>query len=180
MDTHPLALEVCRAEGLDARAGTLPDELPFEPGSADVVVLSDVLEHVEPDHASAAAAAKLLRAGGILVCTVPAHPWMWTPRDDLHHHVRRYRKREYERVFENAGCERVLVSWYNTTLFPAMIAARSIAKWSRSTPSPDVRGLPAPLNATLDAVFSAERAWLTRGPLPFGASLISVYRRRPN
>lgn len=177
MDTHEAAIEACARDGLDVRFGTLPDAVPFEPGSADVVVLSDVLEHVEEDHASAGAAAALLRPGGLLVCTVPAHPWMWTARDELHHHKRRYTRPAYERVFEHAGLEPVLVSWYNTTLFPLMGAFR-LAK--RVLPAgragPDVTPLPGPVNALLRTLFAIESSRLVRGPLPFGASLISVHR----
>lgn len=178
MDTHEAAIQMCARDGLDVRFGTLPDAVPFEPASADVVVLSDVLEHVEQDHASAKAAAALLRPGGLMVCTVPAHPWMWTARDALHHHKRRYTRAAYGLLFEDAGLEPVLLSWYNTALFPLMAAVR-LAK--RALPAgrakPDVTPLPSLINAPLRELFAAEARWLTRAPLPFGASLISMHRR---
>ena len=178
MDTHPAALAACAADGLDVREGRLPGELPFDAQSGDVVVLSDVLEHIGEDEASAVAAAGLLRPGGILVCTVPAHPWMWTDRDVRHHHHRRYTRDRFVRTFEVAGLDTVLMSWYNSALFPVMAAGRLARRVLPSrVDGAEVRRLPGVLNAALREVFACEARWLVRGALPFGASLVSVHRK---
>lgn len=60
----------CRFVVGDARA------LPLEDASADVVVLSDVLEHVRPPDAAIAEAARVLRPGGRLyVNTIHRSAW---------------------------------------------------------------------------------------------------------
>jgi SAM-dependent methyltransferase len=176
-DTHSASLEACRRLGLEVSAGTLPDDLPFTDRAFDVIVLSDVLEHVEEDAASVEAVSALLAPRGILVCTVPAHPWMWTRRDDLHHHKRRYRRREFRRLFELETLDEELLGYYNSALFPVMIASRALSRVRRTDGIPDVRPLPRPLNALLRSVFGAEKHLLGRVPLPPGGSLVSVHRR---
>src|SRR5512140_2711482 len=56
LDTEPSAVESARRRsGCEVRLGHLPDGVPFEAGSFDVVTLLDVLEHIDDDAASLAA-----------------------------------------------------------------------------------------------------------------------------
>src|SRR5271157_2040680 len=66
----------------------------FPAGSFDVIILSDVLEHVPDDSGLIGACARLLRKGGVLLVSVPAHAWLWGPHDLACGHVRRYSARE--------------------------------------------------------------------------------------
>ena len=96
VECSPQALEYARQTlGDRVRCGRLPDEIDLPPASFDVVLLTDVLEHIEDDAASARTALRLLRPGGIVVATVPAYQWLYSPRDAHHHHFRRYGKRQF-------------------------------------------------------------------------------------
>lgn len=55
------------------------DALPFEPGSVDVVVAASVLEYAPSPSVVLGECARVLRPGGVLVCSVPdmAHPVRW-------------------------------------------------------------------------------------------------------
>ncbi len=112
------ALEYAKQSlGDRVRWGRLPDEIDLPPVSFDVVLLTDVLEHVEDDAASANTALALLRPGGIVVATVPAYQWLYSPRDAYHHHFRRYAKRQFRGLWAMAEAETLLLSHYNTFLF---------------------------------------------------------------
>ena len=89
--------------GVRVEGGLLPDGLPFEPASFDLVCAFDVIEHVDQDQASVTALGQLLKPGGYIATTVPAQPWMWSRHDELHHHKRRYRMHGYRALFEAAG-----------------------------------------------------------------------------
>ena len=58
---------------------SLPNDVDLPPETFDVVLLTDVLEHIEDDAASAAHGIRLLRPGGIVVATVPAYQWLYSP-----------------------------------------------------------------------------------------------------
>jgi SAM-dependent methyltransferase len=60
MEVDPGLLAAARTAGLDVRPGALPDELVVPPGRADVVLLLDVIEHVDADVAALAAAPRAL------------------------------------------------------------------------------------------------------------------------
>lgn len=163
--------------GACVMTGRLPDGLPFEPGSFDLVCAFDVIEHVDEDAASVEALGRLLRPGGLLVATVPAQPWMWSPHDVLHHHKRRYRLSGFRKLFDAAGLEVVRASHFNALLFPAIAGVRAL-KLAVGSKSADDDGMPpAPLNAALARLFGAELAWLARANFPFGVSAVVVARR---
>jgi SAM-dependent methyltransferase len=158
--------------------GSLPDDVDLPPESFDVVLLTDVLEHIEEDMRSAETAMRLLRPGGIAVATVPAYQWLYSPRDAHHQHVRRYSKRRFRSLWAAPNYRTLLVSHYNSLLFPAAAAARLASKlrWSTSTVS-DLTTPPGLLNNLLANVMSSERHLLARVPMLFGLSLVGVTRK---
>jgi SAM-dependent methyltransferase len=163
--------------GLSVAGGALPDDLPFEPGTFDLVCAFDVIEHVEEDEAAVAALAGVVRAGGHVATTVPAQPWMWSRHDELHHHKRRYRMGPYRRLFEKAGLDVVKASYFNTLLFPPIAGVR-LVKLATGARAADDGGIPpAPVNRLLEGVFGAERFWLRRAALPFGVSILMIARK---
>jgi len=62
--------------------------LPFEESSFDKVLCSEVLEHIEDDHAAVAEFARVLRPGGLLVVTVPSEASIVHEYEDDFGHAR--------------------------------------------------------------------------------------------
>ncbi len=183
LDMHPYARDACAARGLRARDGSLPDHLPFAPRSFDVVVCSEVIEHVEDDFAAARAVVGLLRPGGLLVTTVPAHQWMWSQHDVLNHHFRRYTRRTFMQRFVDLPVEPLVCSYANMLTFPAMAAARLAGRFmgSRSlfgSGGGSIRPLSTPVNRLLTSAFAGERHLMPHRPLPMGSSVVCVFRAR--
>jgi SAM-dependent methyltransferase len=158
---------------LEAR---LPDLSMFAEGSYDLIALLDVLEHVPDDRGSLEAIQRLLKPGGALVLTVPANPWMWSAHDAAHHHFRRYTTQQLADLFQNAGYQVQLLSFFNTLLFPLVAAARIVGKLLGRDSADDAMPGTA-VNTTLNAVFGLEAGLVGRLPMPFGVSLIAVLRR---
>lgn len=176
MEVHPGLAAAARAAGLDVRPGALPGDLVVPPGWADVVLLLDVLEHLDDDAAALGAARRALAPGGLLVVTVPAYRWLWSAHDVALGHRRRYTARELRRLVERAGFGVERVSYFNTLLFPAVALARA---WKRLTgdTTHDLHR-PSPVwNRGLARLFALERHVVPRAPLPFGASLLLLARR---
>lgn len=177
-DSAKEARDWCATRGLDVRDGALPDGLPFSPMTFDAIIMGDVFEHLEHDAASAKSLASLLKPGGVLLSTVPAHPWMWSKRDEFHHHYRRYRGREFFPMLRAAGLAPEVETYYNVATFPIMIAARLGKKLTGvDKAEADIRPLPAPANTILRWSFEAEKWILPTIPSPIGASLLGVHRR---
>jgi SAM-dependent methyltransferase len=62
--------------------GQLPDQLPFENLSFELVVMTDVLEHLVRDEESLTVIRERLKPGGTILATVPAFPFLWSAHDD--------------------------------------------------------------------------------------------------
>jgi len=165
--------------GSRIRYGCLPKQVDLPRASFDVVLLTDVLEHIKDDVASARTALDLLAPGGIVVATVPAYQWLYAPRDAHHHHFRRYGKRQFRNLWNGSDAEVCVLSHYNSLLFPPAAAVRLASKLVRSNTKPGDLQVPSrPINQLLMRLMSSERHLLGRVPLPFGLSLVGVVKKR--
>lgn len=155
-----------------------PAELP-PGGGFDVVALFDVLEHLDDDVLALRRAASVLADGGLLVATVPAHRFLWSPHDVINHHRRRYARRELRDRIREAGLRVERVSYFNMFLFPAVLLARLLPRGAgaSSEGESDFKVVPGPLNAFLAWLFGSERVLLRLTDLPFGVSLFAVARK---
>src|SRR5205085_106539 len=77
--------------------------LPFADGTFDVVVLGEVLEHIEDDRAAVAEAARMLKADGVLAVSVPRNPAWFSGSDEWAGHVRRYTRERLVGAVEAEG-----------------------------------------------------------------------------
>ena len=81
-------------------------------GSFDLVVLSEVLEHIHDDEAALATVSELLGEQGWLLLTVPGDPKLWNAEDEQAGHVRRYTREELRRKLAKSGFEIVrMINW---------------------------------------------------------------------
>ena len=176
-ELDPVARELASERlGREVKEVALPDLSMFPEDSYDLIALLDVLEHVPDDKASLASIKTRLKPGGALLVTVPANPWMWSAHDVAHHHHRRYRKAEIEKLARDAAYKIELLSPFNSLLFPPIAAVRLVGKLTGKDDSDDA--MPGALvNRTLDTVFGLERSLIGRVPMPFGVSLVAVLRR---
>ena len=176
MEPHPELAAVARRRGLDVRDGQLPGDLVVSSGWADVVLLLDVLEHLDDDIAALGTAGRALVPGGRLVVTVPAYAWLWSGHDVMLGHRRRYTAGGLARLIAAAGFRVERLTYFNTLLFPA-VAGRRMWKRARGDARHDLEESSPGLNACLERVFALERHVVPHASLPFGASLLVLARR---
>ncbi len=176
-ELDPKARELASARlGHAVQSAALPNLTLYPDAHFDLVALLDVLEHVRDDAAALEAIRTRLKPGGKLLISVPANPWMWSAHDVSHHHHRRYRRAQLARVAREAGYEIVLISPFNTLLFPLIAIARLAGKLIGRESADDAMP-PKPINALLRTIFALEAPLIGRFPLPFGVSLAAVLRR---
>src|SRR6266853_1754384 len=172
LDGSRHAIEFASHRGVTARLGALPEDVPLTRESYDAVLLLDVLEHLKDDRGSVEVASSLLKTGGILICTVPAHMWLWTKRDEHHHHFWRYSRSQFRALIDQPSLRLELLSHLNAILFAPAAAWRLFVKVLERSSVPDLR-LP-PLISVLRWVFAFERLMLGKVPMPIGLSFIAI------
>lgn len=94
----------------------------------DAIGAFDVLEHIQEDDAVLAQLHRALKPNGVLVLTVPQHPWLWSASDDYACHVRRYTRIEIEEKVRARGFELLRSTSFVTTLLPVMMLSRELQK----------------------------------------------------
>lgn len=169
-------LAAARQRGFTVLAGALPDQLPLPAGVFDGVFLFDVLEHLEDDRAALSAAGRILKPGGVLVCTVPAYQWLWSAHDEALGHRRRYTVGGLMQIARDVGLQPLRMTYFNTLLALPIVGIRLLKRW-RGRAGHDLRRPSAPLNALLAWVFSLEAGLLRCANLPFGVSVLLIARR---
>lgn len=148
----------------------------YPEGSAALVLMADVLEHLDDEAAALRQVVRLLAPGGAFVATVPALPALWGPSDEWNHHRRRYTRSSLRAaVAPHLGIERL--TYFNTLLLPPIALGRALSRAARRPGGEEVGLPPAPVNALLTRLFSAERHLLSRRDLPLGVSLLCVARK---
>ena len=155
--------------------GELPDGVSEEiQNNNDLIVLLDVLEHIDDDGASLITLKKYLKTQGKLIITVPAYQFLWTERDNHHHHKRRYTITNLKKVMEDNGWQINYISYFNTLLFPLALIDRLKQKIFPVEEDSDLKMPPNWLNAIFKKIFSFESMMIGKLVLPFGLSIIAV------
>jgi 2-polyprenyl-3-methyl-5-hydroxy-6-metoxy-1,4-benzoquinol methylase len=146
----------------------------FRPGKQySLILMLDVLEHLEDPVGALRCVLDLLAPEGIVIVTVPAFMALWTNHDVLNHHLTRYTKQGFRNVTRQAGLqieeERYLYHW-TCPLKLVVHVMESVVHLKPEAPK-----VPAGwANEALFWVSRLEQKTLSAFPMPFGSSLMVV------
>lgn len=164
--------------GMHVSTGALPDSLPPLDDIYDLIVLLDVIEHVDDDASALRTVSALLNDGGRVLITVPAFNFLWSKHDEENHHWRRYTKRMLWELSKNTDMKVSYLSYFNFWLFAPVATVRLIRKILPYKESWKDMSIPDdPLNRMLRKIFSSERHVIGKYSVPFGISLMAVLSR---
>jgi len=180
-DAHPESLALVRRRVtvplVLVDEGRLP---PIAPGWS-LLSLFDVLEHIDDDLGTLRYLCGVLEPGGILVLTVPAHPFLFDEMDTIAHHRRRYRRAELGEKLRTAGFRVLHLSHFMAPLV-LLVALRWLLRALPGHPGAMERrrvelAVTPGLNGLMRTMLRLERPLVRAGLVPFGSSLIAVAER---
>ncbi len=180
MDTSPIAIEYCKRRGIEqVYLSTLQN---FPAGEADfkAITMLDVIEHIEDDKSVVESAFAVLPEGGFFVATVPAYQSLWSKHDEIHQHYRRYSKKKFNSLLENAGFEIKYSTYFNTILFLPAILKRFVDKLTgaekkKTEPVEEVSPF---VNKIFTKMFLFEKNLLKYCSFCFGLSILVVAQKK--
>jgi SAM-dependent methyltransferase len=185
-DYSELALSFCSERGLRALLRCDATRLPFANQAFNLVTALDVIEHLDDDEGCVRELARVTRAGGHVLMHVPAFPALWTDKDELSHHRRRYQRSALASLAARCGLEVTRLFYINSLLFPLALlratAQRLTRRRSANAPPPATAvdrlyRIPVALNRAMTALMELERRVIAHVPMPFGLSLVCLARK---
>ena len=121
----------------------------------DLVLMMDVLEHVDNDAGLVSHYATKVPSGAHFLVTVPAFRFLWSGHDVFLEHKRRYTLGEIEQTMRAGGLEIVRSAYYFGLIFPLAAAVR-LATRGDATPRSSLKKHGALSNGLLTAACAAE------------------------
>ena len=121
----------------------------------DLVLMMDVLEHVDDDRGLLRHYAAKVPSGAHFLVTVPAFRFLWSGHDVFLEHKRRYRLPEIEAAMREAGLHVVRGAYYFALVFPLAAAVRLAAR-NAGEPKSSLSRHGALTNGLLGAICAAE------------------------
>lgn len=153
-----------------------PFDETFQPGKQySLILMLDVLEHLQDPAAALRKVRGLLAPDGIFLATVPAFMSLWTQHDVINQHFARYRKGTLKPLARAAGLQIVEDSYFFHWPSPLKLTMHGLERLTNlkakmaSVP-------PSWINEPLYWLSRAEQMTLGRLPVPFGTSLMIVAR----
>jgi hypothetical protein len=125
------------------------------PTDCDLVLMMDVLEHVDDDRGLVRHYAAKVPAGAHFLATVPAFRFLWSGHDVFLEHKRRYRLHEIEAAMRDAGLQVVRGAYYFGFVFPLAAAVR-LATRNTTEPKSSLKKHDPLTNGLLSGICAAE------------------------
>jgi SAM-dependent methyltransferase len=156
------------------RVFVCPFDAEFRPGKTySLILMLDVLEHLQDPVGALRHALDLLAPGGLVIVTVPAFLSLWTNHDVLNHHLTRYTKSTFREVARGAGLRLLEERYFYHWTCPVKLAERAVELVLK--PEPALPKIPVGwVNEALYRLCLLEQKSLSWLGIPFGSSLMVV------
>jgi SAM-dependent methyltransferase len=182
IDINERSIERCKSLGrkdvriADGRATGFSNE------QFDVVIASDVLEHIEEPILGLNEWLRILKPKGLAIVFVPAFQFLWSRHDEVNRHYRRYTKQEIVTLLEQAGfCIERATYWNFCLFFPALLVRMIRRVFSRQHGEKEGGDLTASgkiVNKIFEGILKFENSVLASGlNFSLGLSLFAIARK---
>jgi len=102
------------------------EDARFPDESVSAVACFDVIEHISDDRRFLKQINDLLKPGGLLYVTVPAHQWLWSQNDVAAEHHRRYHRASLDRLLRDSGFVPLFFSYFFVPLTIPILLLRAL------------------------------------------------------
>tara|TARA_Y100000996_G_scaffold392365_1_gene355074 strand:- start:1018 stop:1731 length:714 start_codon:yes stop_codon:yes gene_type:complete len=142
----------------------------------DLIVLADVLEHIKNDKKKIKELSGKLKKNGKILITVPAYKILFTKKDIILGHYRRYTINEIKDIFKEFKIKKL--SYFNFFLFLPISISLIFYKILKSDFIDSVEKKPnSVINFLLFSIFNFESKIINIFNFPFGISILGVFEK---
>ncbi len=177
IDVSEVGIAVAQQRGIPNVSCMDGANLTFPDASFDLVVASDVLEHIEDEAQALREWTRVLKPGGKLLVFVPAFQILWGKHDEINHHFRRYTAAQLSASMRSAGLQVRRHSYWNISLFFPTAAIRLLKRImpkDNKRTEDDLFAAPPLVNNFLINLIKAENRVLQTINAPVGVSVFAL------
>ena len=153
------------------------DKLNLNKHKFDLILLADVLEHIKNDKKIVQNLSKNLKNDGFILITVPSYKILFSKKDLILGHHRRYSKTEILNLFRHF--KTVRLTFFNSILFFPISFIILFFKLLKIDFIDEVEKSPNRIvNFILFKIFTLERRLINHCNLPFGISMLGLFQKK--
>ena len=180
IDISSEAIKYSKNKGIRNTQTMNADKLKFKDKEFDIIIASDVLEHIENDNEALLEWKRVLKDNGFAIIFVPAIMALWSHNDIYSEHFRRYEKPQFLEQLISSGFNIKRSSYWNFTLFiPIFIFRRlqRIVSTKDNNYKTELKKSNPFINKLLKIVLLVENRILNKINFPIGVSLFAVCKK---
>ena len=180
IDISEAGLDLCKKRDVFKAQMMDGTQLDFEDSVFDVVLASDVLEHIEHEQIALREWHRVLKTEGKLWVGVPAFSFLWSEHDQHNHHFRRYTRSQLVAAVEQAGFVVEKASYWNLILFFPIVVMRLIGQILPKVSKCDyqLHASSVGMNGFLKILLKIENVFLRWVSFPIGVSVFVIARKK--
>ena len=180
IDLSKDAIDLCKKRGIKKVRVMDGAKTLFRENEFDLIIASDILEHIKDDDSALCEWYRLLKPKGELIVFVPAFNFLWSGHDEVNKHFRRYNKPSLISKMKKAQFKLQKVSYWNFFLFFPTYLLRtfqhSLLK-KKSESKDQLFELNPLINRILITLLKFENFLLKYFNFPIGVSIFVVGRK---
>lgn len=181
MDISPEAVEKALKNGVKKVVCQDGQDIKLDENSFDIIIASDVLEHIQNEKDAVTNWLSLLKKNGVMIVYVPAFQSLWSRFDEINMHYKRYRVGELSKLMQDRGAKVIYKSYWNLFLFLPVFIIRFIKRTlgeSDEAARAQINLPPKPVNFALKMLVGFENKLMSFGiSLPFGISCMVIAKK---
>lgn len=176
IDIEAVFVEEAKKRGNNVELGDIEKGLNLN-DKYNVVILSDVLEHIEDDKKVITNILNIMDKDAICILFAPSFNILWSWHDVVNGHKRRYTLKKLLDLIVKKDVNILLYSYWNFSLFFPALIVRTIKRFF-NIKRDDFYKVPRILNLLIKILLSFENFLILKGfKLPFGVSALCVFKK---
>lgn len=178
IDISEEAIKICENKKIKNISLMKGEKLDFKNEEFDIIIASDVLEHIKDEKGAIKEWRRVLKEGGVLIIFAPAFNFLWSAHDEQNHHYRRYSKTELKKSLKEAGFFTERLSYWNFSLFLPTFLIRITQKiFKKKQESDQLLSLNPLIDFLIFKILKLENLVLKKINLPIGVSVFSIAKK---
>lgn len=181
IDISKVAIKHCNERGLKNVFVMDGSKTAFNENTFDILIASDVIEHIKNDIATLREWNRILKYGGCMIIFSPAFNFLWSAHDEKNKHYKRYSMSELISLLKESGFIIQKSSYWNFSLFVPISLTRILSKYFKGSSSEQLYKTNFIINKFLTGLLMLENFFLPTLCFPFGVSIFAIaHKGYPN